>query len=324
MLSMTDYIERDVIQESEVEEPISEQQIMESFMALQVSFAQLECMCEYQTIIEYCGTEIPHPTLYQEGDFGDAVSAFFENIADWLAGIVRGMMQSCNRNILKRIITAIKQDKKTEYKFPKDFTSASMFVEIDLAMIDHLASILNDIKDGGLNEEKSKHIIETKLEGLSGKINKKGEWITTAVFDKTLSKEEFERFRDQKVEELKDKDTLIDELKKLYDINVPVTGRKLLKRLKFDKKESKRDGKIDKNINRMIRRAANNIAMLYDDVFNKFITNLEKFRKENEIKTEGLPALNSKPFKEDTASRTFRNQTDPVSSFTPALRNDKS
>lgn len=324
MLSMTDYIERDVIQESEVEEPISEQQIMESFMALQVSFAQLECMCEYQTIIEYCGTEIPHPTLYQEGDFGDAVSAFFENIADWLAGIVRGMMQSCNRKILKKIITAIEQDKKTEYKFPKDFTSASMFVEIDLAMIDHLASILNDIKDGGLNEEKSKHIIETKLEGLSGKINKKGQWETMVIFDKTLPKEEFERFRDRKVEELKDKDTLIDELKKLYDINVPVTGGKLLKRLKFDKKESKCDGKIDKNINRMIRRAANNIAMLYDEVFNKFITNLEKFRKENEIKTEGLPSLNSKPFREDIATRTFRDQTNPVSSFTPTLRNDKS
>ena len=324
MLSMTDYIERDVIQESEVEEPISEQQIMESFMALQVSFAQLECMCEYQTIIEYCGTEIPHPTLYQEGNFGDAVSAFFDNIADWLAGIVRGIMQSCNRKILKNMIYAIGRDKKTEYKFPKDFTSASLFVEIGLALIDHLASVLNDIKDGGLDNEKTKHVIEEKLEGLGGKINKNGDWQTAMVFNKALDESEFVRFKNQKIEELKDKDALMDELKKLYDINVPVTGRKLLKRLKFDKKETKRDGKIDKNINRLIRKAANNIAMIYDERFNKFIKNLEIFRRENEINTEGLPSLDNKPFREDIATRTFRNQTDPVSSFTPALRNDKS
>ena len=321
---MTDYIERDVIQESEVEEPISEQQIMESFMALQVSFAQLECMCEYQTIIEYCGTEIPHPTLYQEGDFGDAVSAFFDNIADWLAGIVRGMMQSCNRKTLKKMIYAIEQDKRTEYKFPKDFVSASVFVEMDLALIDRLASVLNDIKDGELN--KRPEAIRIKLEGLSGKMNKNGDWVTSQIFDSRWEASESFRLPKEKAEELKDKDALVEELKKLYDINVPVTGRKLLKRLKFDKKETKHDGKIDKDINRMIRKAANNIAFVYDDQFNRFIKKLEIFRKDNEIKTEGLPsaASNTKPFNEKIASRTFRDQTDPVSSVSPRIRNDKS
>ena len=49
------------------------------------------------------------------------------------------------------------------------------------------------------------------------------------------------------------------------------------------------------------------------------MTSMFRLRVEN-----FLTALNSKPFREDIATRTFRDQTNPVSSFTPALRNDKS
>ena len=75
MLSMTDYIDAELIEESDIE-LITDKEIMESFMAMQVAFAQVECACEYQIIKEYCGTEIPHPTFYQEGEFKDAVKRY--------------------------------------------------------------------------------------------------------------------------------------------------------------------------------------------------------------------------------------------------------
>ena len=323
MLSMTDYIERDVIQESEVEEPISEQQIMESFMALQVSFAQLECMCEYQTIIEYCGNEIPHPTLYQEGNFADTINDWFDNLYEWLAGIVRGMMQACNRSTLRQVISAIERDKREDYKFPNDFLETSIDIEMNLAQIDSLAEVLNDIKDGGLDDEKTKQLIDDKLTALAGKFNK-NTWLTGIIVPASFSQEKYDRFVAGKRVRLTNKDELVEELKKLYDLNIPSTGKKLLRKLKFDKKETKQNGKINKDINRKVRKAANNIAMLYDNKFNTFIEKLKKFCKDNEISTKDLPSSGKKEYSAKWASRTFRDQTDPVSSLTPVIRNNKS
>lgn len=324
MLSMTDYIERDVIQESEVEEPISEQQIMESFMALQVSFAQLECMCEYQTIIEYCSNEIPHPTLYQEGDFVDTINDWFDNLYEWLAGIIRGMMNACNRSTLREAISAIERDKREDYKFPNDFLETSIDVEMILAQIDSLAEVLNDIKDGGLNDANMKQDIDDKLTALAGKFDK-NTWLTGIIVPGTFSQEKYDRFVAGKRTQLTNKDVLVEELKKLYDLNIPSTGKKLLRKLKFDKKETKQNGKINKDINRKVRKAANNIAWLYDKKFNTFIEKLKKFCKDNEISTKDLPSsLGKKEYSAKWASRTFRDQTDPVSSLTPAIRNNKS
>ena len=315
---MTDYIERDVIQESEVEEPISEQQIMESFMALQVSFAQLECMCEYQTIIEYCGTEIPHPTLYQEGDFGDAVSAFFDNIGDWLSGIIRSIMNIGNRNGLARIIKAIDDSNKKDFRFKAELFTTYGMLEWILMAIDELAKVLNDIKDGAFDENDK--IKETDMETLEvlSKIRSAGDAdkLQSAVSGK--DKRAAVEIVSQEMKRIRNKDELLDELKKIHDLNLPVTGRKLLKRIKFDKKETKKGDKMDKDLSRLIRRCANSIAKMYDIYIFKFVTALNDFCNDNEIKysVDVYKASSDNKWK----SRTFRDQTDPVGSLTSKMR----
>lgn len=318
MLSMTDYIERDVIQESEVEEPISEQQIMESFMALQVSFAQLECMCEYQTIIEYCGTEIPHPTLYQEGDFGDAVSAFFDNIADWLSGLIRGIMNMGNRNGLARIIKAIDDSNRTDFRFKAELVTTYGMIEWVLMEIDELAKVLNDIKDGAFdeNDKIKEHDMET-LEAIS-KIRSAddADKLQSIVSDK--DKKIATEVVSQEITRIRNKDELVDELKKIHDLNLPVTGRKLLKRLEFNKKDTKKGDKMDKSLSRLIRRCANSIAKMYDIYIFKFVAALNDFCNDNEIKysLDVYKASSDNKWK----SRTFRNQTEPVGSLTAKMR----
>lgn len=323
MLSMTDYIERDVIQESEVEEPISEQQIMESFMALQVALAHVECMCEYQTIMEFCGEDIPSPVIYQEGDFADAFNQLLDNIVDWMSGIIRGIMQTFNRKHIRDAIATLTKDKRETYKFPENFRKSSIIIEVIFSYIDSFAEVLNDIQDGKLDNESDKKHIEVKLEGLSGVKCSNGEIKTVAFFKGFPGADKVKAAIDEGADKLTNKDDLIDELKKIHDLNIPVTGRKLLKRMEFDKNKTKVNGTVDKSINRKIRKCANNIAALYDGSINKFVDNLKNFYKENELKFESSNG-SDKPFSETLRKRNFRDQTNPIGSHTPILRNNKS
>lgn len=323
MLSMTDYIDSELVTESDEFEPISEQEIMESFMALQAALAHVECMCEYQTIMEFCGEDIPSPVIYQEGDFADAFNQLLDNIVDWVSGIIRGIMQTFNRKHIRDAITTLTKDKRETYKFPANFRKSSIIIEVIFSYIDSFAEVLNDIHDGKLDNESDKKEIEARLEGLGGIKCSNGEIHTVAFFKRFPGADKIEAAINEGADKLTNKDDLIDELKKIHDLNIPVTGRKLLKRMEFDKNKTKVNGTVDKSINRKIRKCANNLAALYDGSINKFVENLKSFYKENELKFESSPG-SDKPFSETLRKRNFRDQTNPIGTHTPTLRNDKS
>ena len=101
-------------------------------------------------------------------------------------------------------------------------------------------------------------------------------------------------------------------------LDIPKTGKKLLKKVDYEKDTVKKNGSIDKEVQRLIRRASNNIAKLYDKAFGSFTKGLYDLIVENEIKL----GEQDKAFLERTGKsiRTGRDQSKPIGGFTDPLR----
>lgn len=324
MLSMTDFIEGELVEESEIE-PITDQKILESFVSVQASLAQLDCLCEYQAIMEYCGDEIPLPALYQEYDVKDTIVAFFENVWDWLSGIVRGIINSCNRSTIARVITAIEDSNKNELKFRENLFVAHGMIETFLYALDEFARVLNDIKDGTFEENNTVHNEDVEFLKQLGELDIKDAIDHPEKFlnfsQGNYTKEQLSKISNMvqtKTAKIINKDELVAELKKIYELNIPVTGRKILKRMEFNKKDIKNQDKIDKPTCMIIRKAANNVAKWYDKYVWAFVDNLKLFCKDNEINYVTSKAYQSKT--DNWKSRTFRDQSNPVGAFTSSAR----
>ena len=328
MLSMTDYLIQE--QTTEPEEYADESVVLEAFAAMQASYSYLEYMDRLLAINEFCiSTDIECPSIIQEGDFGDAVLSFFQNIWDWICGLVRSMVGYFNTISLSRIIKALKKTDKSELviKQHDEFFAIAFGMKMSLVLIDDFAEVLNLINKKRLDDSRDE-IIKLLQQIIDGDIpsikkakehSKSGKTMTLkgCPYDLEIPKEFFGPETEKDPSEDKKEvtstfpvDNLINLISYINELNIPKTGKKILKKLEYEKDDVKKNGSIDKEVQRLIRRAANNIAKLYDKSFGMFCSSLRDVIVENEIKLDEQ----DKAFLERTgkSKRTGRDQSRPL------------
>ena len=330
MLSMTDYLMQE--QTTEPDEYADESVVLEAFAAMQASYSYLEYMDRLLAINEFCiSTDIECPSIIQEGDFGDAVLSFFENIWDWICGLIRSMMGYFSKVNLSRIVKALKNTNKTYLKEKKNskFIYTRFGLKLCLTLIDDFCEVLNliskhklddrrdeivkllqQIIDGdvpSLKRANSKSVKVSKIDGCPYDLEVPVEWIDP---DRKSSSDD--------VYEGLAIDGVIQMIEDINNLDIPKTGKKLLKKVDYEKDTVKKNGSIDKEVQRLIRRASNNIAKLYDKAFGSFTKGLYDLIVENEIKL----GEQDKAFLERTgkSKRTGRDQSHPIGGFTNPLR----
>lgn len=332
MLSMTDYLIQE--QTTEPEEYADESVVLEAFAAMQASYSYLEYMDRLLTINEFCiSTNIECPSIIQEGDFGDAVLSFFQNIWDWICGLIRSMMGYFSKVNLSRIIKALKNTNKTHLKEKKNskFIYTRFGLELCLTLIDDFCEVLNLISKNKLDDRRdeivkllqqiidgdvpslkkanSKSVKVSKIKGCPYDLEVPVEWID---IDRKSSESDDKDYDNISI------DGIIQMIEDVNALDIPKTGKKLLKKVDYEKDTVKKNGSIDKEVQRLIRRASNNIAKLYDKAFESFTKGLYDLIVENKIKL----GEQDKTFLERTgkSKRTGRDQSKPIGGFTDPLR----
>ena len=329
MLSMTDYLIQE--QTTEPDDFADESVVLEAFAAMQASYSYLEYMDRLLAINEFCiSTDIECPSIIQEGDFGNAVLSFFQNIWDWICGLIRSMVGYFNTISLSRIIKALKKTDKSNLiiKEHDEFLATAFGMRMSLVLIDDFAEVLNLISKNKLDNRRD-DIIKLLQQIIDGDIpsvkkakehSKSGKTITLKgcpydleipdeFFGPTTKKDGLDNKEDNK-ECIYPVDVLIEFIDYINAINIPKTGKKILKKLEYEKDDVKKNGSIDKEVQRLIRRAANNIAKLYDKSFGMFCSSLRDVIAENKIKLDEQ----DKAFLERTgkSKRTDRDQSRPL------------
>lgn len=326
---MTDYLIQEQTTEDEL---VDESVVLEAFAAMQASYSYLEYMDRLIAINEFCvSTDVECPSVIQEGDFGEAVLSFFENIWDWICGLIRSMMGYFSKVNLSRIIKALKNTSKSFIKEKKNskFVYTQFGLKMCFTLIDDFCEVLNLISKNKLDDRRddiikllqqiidgdvpslkranSKFVKVSKIPGCPYDLEVPAEWIN--VDRKSSSDTDYEGIP---------VDGLIQMIEKVNSLDIPKTGKKLLKKVEYDKDTVKKNGSIDKEVQRLIRRASNNIAKLYDKAFGSFTKGLYDIIVENEIKL----GEQDKAFLERTgkSKRTGRDQSHPIGGFTQPLR----
>lgn len=329
MLSMTDYLIQEQTTENEL---VDESVVLEAFAAMQASYSYLEYMDRLMAINEFCvSTDVECPSIIQEGDFGEAVLSFFQNIWDWICGLVRSMVGYFNTISLSRIIKALKKTDK-QYLVMKEnveFLATAMGMRMSLVLIDDFAEVLNIINKKGLDDHRDE-VIKLLQQIIDGDIpsvkkakehSRSGETVKLkgCPYDLEIPDEYFSAMAGKKIDAEDKKEineatypveVLIMFINDINDIDIPKTGKKILKKLEYEKDDVKKNGSIDKEVQRLIRRAANNIAKLYDKSFGMFCSGLRDVISENKIKLDEQ----DKAFLERTgkSKRTGRDQSHPL------------
>lgn len=329
MLSMTDYLIQEQTTEDEL---VDESVVLEAFAAMQASYSYLEYMDRLMAINEFCvSTDVECPSVIQEGDFGEAVLSFFQNIWDWICGLVRSMVGYFNTISLSRIVKALKKTDK-QYLVMKEnveFLATAMGMRMSLVLIDDFAEILNIINKKGLEDHRDE-VIKLLQQIIDGDIpsvkkakehSRSGETVKLkgCPYDLEIPDEYFSAMAGKKIDAEDKKEineatypveVLIMFINDINDIDIPKTGKKILKKLEYEKDDVKKNGSIDKEVQRLIRRAANNIAKLYDKSFGMFCSGLRDVISENKIKLDEQ----DKAFLERTgkSKRTGRDQSHPL------------
>lgn len=331
MLTMSDYIESQIQEQAEL---IPQDQIMTQFMSMHLAASNILKICEYQTIQEFCVSEgIRIPSIIQEGEIMDAISAFFDNLVDWFMGIVRSIVGMFSAIKLGKCISALEKLNKNGNVVMSHGVCLGVHVfECALTVIDSFAEVLNRIElNGELKTNRADIIKDLELieEGYgplkaylikskNGKQKSDGFYVSD-YDEKTKTWSEVQVTANVKPNEFAGKfscDLVIEELKKIHNLDIPKSGRGILKKMKFNKdKVVGSDGKKDKEVIQLIRKAANSIASLYDGIYVDTIKLVEKFAADNDIKLSDVSEYKKEkdnPF----SKRNGRDQSDPLSIYT--------
>ena len=99
------------------------------------------------------------------------------------------------------------------------------------------------------------------------------------------------------------KETLLSLLERMQKANIPSSGRKLLKKFDFDKKNYKdKAGKEDKELIKEIKKAANLLAKAYDKYADSTVKMVRKLIKKD-IQADKLKAVQTKNDNLDSADK---------------------
>ena len=280
MKTMSDFIMEQEISTSSVDNDV---EIMEGFMKVQAIGAVAECYCEHAAISDFA-TEAGL-TVFSESDDNimkkawNATKEFFTKIWEWLKALVKSVINFFTKSSIDRLIVKLEEMKKSG-----DFKDATAMAGIDISKID-ADGILNLVDEFSDNIKKSSETTDSAA--MKGFIDR-----AEAFLKKDTVKETFKK-DDAKTSSL---DDIIMKLKTFASKDVPSNGRKLLKKLDFDKNNYKKGGtgddkdKVNKDLVKDIKKAANLVAKAYDTYVDNTVKLVNKILKKN-LKAEDYKEL---------------------------------
>ena len=280
MKTMSDFIMEQEISTSSVDNDV---EIMEGFMKVQAIGAVAECYCEHAAISDFA-TEAGL-TVFSESDDNimkkawNATKEFFTKIWEWLKALVKSVINFFTKSSLDRLIVKLE-----EMKSSGDFKDATAMAGIDISKID-ADGILNLVDEFSDNIKKSSETTDSAA--MKGFIDR-----AEAFLKKDTVKETFKK-DDAKTSSL---DDILMKLRTFAKKDVPSNGRKLLKKLDFDKNNYKKGGtgddkdKVNKDLVKDIKKAANLVAKAYDTYVDNTVKLVNKILKKN-LKAEDYKEL---------------------------------
>lgn len=280
MKTMSDFIMEQEISTSSVDNDV---EIMEGFMKVQAIGAVAECYCEHAAISDFA-TEAGL-TVFSESDDNimkkawNATKEFFTKIWEWLKALVKSVINFFTKSSIDRLIVKLEEMKQSG-----DFKDATAMAGIDIEKIDAVG-ILNLVDEFSDNIKKSSETTDSAA--MKGFIDR-----AEAFLKKDTVKETFKK-DDNKTSSL---DDIIMKLRTFASKDVPSNGRKLLKKLDFDKNNYKKGGtgddkdKVNKDLVKDIKKAANLVAKAYDTYVDNTVKLVNKILKKN-LKAEDYKEL---------------------------------
>jgi hypothetical protein len=258
-------------------------EIMEGFMKVQAIGAVAECYCEHAAISDFAAEA--GLTVFSESDDNimkkawNATKEFFTKIWEWLKALVKSVINFFTKSSIDRLIVKLEEMKKSG-----DFKDATAMAGIDISKID-ADGILNLVDEFSDNIKKSSETTDSAA--MKGFIDR-----AEAFLKKDTVKETFKK-DDAKTSSL---DDIIMTLRQFASKDVPSNGRKLLKKLDFDKNNYKKGGtgddkdKVNKDLVKDIKKAANLVAKAYDTYVDNTVKLVNKILKKN-LKAEDYKEL---------------------------------
>lgn len=153
MKSMTDFImEQETVKV--VEEEFDEAKLVSEYMAVCAAAANVACVCEYASIASFCEANgIEAPALIQEGATLDAIlgaiGGFFQRIAEWFLGFVKGVTKAAGKSKLSELIAKLKSLDNQDELIPdtKEYRSVVLMANLSRVILTLLEMFKEDFTD---------------------------------------------------------------------------------------------------------------------------------------------------------------------------------
>lgn len=294
MKTMSDFIMEQEVNTTSADNDL---EIMEGFMNVLKIGAVAEAYCEHAAIAEFA-TENGLNVFTESDDnimkkVWNATKEFFTKIWEWLKSVVNGIIRFFTKSSVDRLIVKLKslqnegklKNSKTENKF-NDYTDELESVDV---------AILKGINPNSLDVDAIFNLVEEFSEA----IKKGGEASNDTAIKGFIEKAEAFLKKDTVKEKFKQDEgknvtveAIITVLERMSKADIPSKGRKLLKKLDFDKSNYKKDGegddknKVDKDLVKSIKKAANLVAKAYDTYVDNTVKLVNKVLKKNLKETD--------------------------------------
>ncbi len=285
---MSDFI---MEQEANTASVDNDLEIMEGFMNVLKIGAVAEAYCEHAAIAGFAAENGLNVFSESAGDIvnkaWEGTKKFFNTIWEWLKSVVNGIIRFFTKSSVDRLIVKLKE-LKNEGKFKN---SVGVYTDEGQTKTGEL-EVLKGINPESLDVDalfelvtEFSDYVKSKQEGSGAK-----DFISRAeaFLKKDTVKDKFKQDEDKQVSV----DRIISVLERMSAADIPSKGRKLLKKLEFDKKNYTKGGegddkdKVNKELVKEIKKAANLVAKAYDTYVDNTVKLVNKVLKKNLKETD--------------------------------------
>jgi hypothetical protein len=252
-------------------------EIMEGFMKLSAIGAVAECYCEHAAIAAF--SQEAGINVFTESDDSimkkawNATKEFFTKIWEWLKALVKSVINFFTKSSIDRLIVKLEEMKRNG-----ELKNSSVLTGIDITKIDAdgVLKLVDEFSDAIKQDSEKATSTAEYIKGFTERAE--------AFLKKDNLKDTFKKNEDSDASYY---DDVLSTLKKFSANDVPSNGRKLLKKLDFNKSNYKKGGegddkdKVNKDLVKAIKKAANLVAKAYDTYVDNTVKLVNKVLKKN-------------------------------------------
>lgn len=280
MKTMSDFIMEQEVNTAAVDNDL---EIMEGFMKLSAVGAVAETYCEHAAIAAFAEENGLNVFSESAGDIvnkaWEGTKKFFNTIWEWLKSVVNGIIRFFTKSSVDRLIVKLRELSDKGKINTKAQGDEDVYLEVLTGItpaaldVDGIFKLVNDFSD----------VIKKGSEGANSEVIKGFIDQAENFLKKDTVKEKYKR-DDTKSALL---DDVLEVLERMSKADIPSKGRKLLKQLDFDKNNYKKGGdgddkdKIDKDLVKSIKKAANLVAKAYDTYVDNTVKLVNKVLRKN-------------------------------------------